>query len=429
MARSRWSVGLAAASVVVAMTAAACGGGSDNGNSSGGSTKLSGTGPFTLVTGKDTSGTLQAQVDVWNKAHPNEKATIIELPEDADSQRQQMVTNLTAKSDKYDILNVDVVWTPEFAKHGWIVPLDKSAFPLDKYLKGPVASATFEGQLYAAPYVSDGGLLYYRKDLLQQAGISDPPSTWQELQSDCQKVNQKTKINCYAGQFFKYEGLTVNFAEAVNSAGGKILDDNGKPALDQKAVDGLTFLVNGFKQGYIPKDAITYKEEESRRAFQTGKLLFLRNWPYVYALASGKDSQVAGKFAVAPLPGMSGPGVSSLGGHNLALSKYSKHQKSALDFIKFFTSHSFEKQNLQKNSLAPVWADLYDDPALVKQFPYLPVLKKSIDGAIPRPQTPYYQQVTQAIENDAYSALQGSKSPQAAIDDLKSQLSDIGSGG
>jgi multiple sugar transport system substrate-binding protein len=138
---------------------------------------------------------------------------------------------------------------------------------------------------------------------------------------------------------------------------------------------------------------------------------------------------VKGKFAVAPLPGLNGPGVSSLGGHNLALSAYSKHKASALKFIKYFTSHSFERANLQKNSLAPVWADLYDDPALQKQFPYLPVLKKSVDNAIPRPQTPYYQQVTQAIENDAYSALQGSKSPQSAIDDLKSQLSNIGSGG
>jgi multiple sugar transport system substrate-binding protein len=418
MTRSRWSVGLAAASVVVALGAAACGGGSGGG---GASTKISGTGP---------SGTLQAQIDIWNKAHPKEKATLIELPEEADSQRQQMVTNLSAKSSRYDILNVDVVWTPEFAKHGWIVPLDKSQFQLDKYLKGPVDSATFEGKLYAAPYVTDGGLLYYRKDLLQQAGISNPPTTWSEMLSDCKQVQAKNSgIGCYAGQFFKYEGLTVNFAEAVNSAGGKILDDNGKPALDAKAVQGVQFLTNGFKQGYIPKDAITYKEEESRRAFQTGKLVFLRNWPYVYALANASDSQVKGKFAVAPLPGLDGPGVSSLGGHNLALSAYSKHKASALRFIKFFTSHAFEKQNLQKNSLAPVWSDLYDDPALQKQFPYLPVLKKSVDTAIPRPQTPYYQQVTQAIEDDAYSALQGSKSAQSAVDDLKKQLSDIGSGG
>jgi multiple sugar transport system substrate-binding protein len=427
MTRSRWSVGLAAASVVVALGAAACGGSSGSG---GGSTKITGTGPFTFVTGKDTSGTLQGQINVWNKAHPKEKATLIELPEDADSQRQQMVTNLSAKSSRYDILNVDVVWTPEFAKHGWIVPLDKSQFQLDQFLKGPVQSATFEGKLYAAPYVTDGGLLYYRKDLLQQAGISNPPATWSEMLSDCKKVQVKnSRIGCYAGQFFKYEGLTVNFSEAVNSAGGKVLDANGKPALDAKAVQGLQFLTNGFKQGYIPKDAITYKEEESRRAFQTGKLVFLRNWPYVYALANASDSQVKGKFAVAPLPGLNGPGISSLGGHNLALSAYSKHKASALAFIKYFTSHAFERANLQKNSLAPVWADLYDDPALQKQFPYLPVLKKSVDTAIPRPQTPYYQQVTQAIENDAYAALQGSKSPQSAIDDLKKQLSSIGSGG
>ena len=124
----------------------------------------------------------------------------------------------------------------------------------------------------------------------------------------------------------------MNAAEAINSAGGVITDTEGKPNVNTpEAKAGLDFLANGFKQGYIAKEALTYKEEESRRAFQEGKLIFLRNWPYVYALADKKDgsSQVAGKFAVAPLPGLNGPGVSSLGGHALAISTYAKNKKTA----------------------------------------------------------------------------------------------------
>ncbi len=432
MLRRRGRVGLIVTAVAAALVLAACGGPGGGGGGGGGNAQ--GTGNFTVVQGKDTTGKVQKVfLDKWNSLHPNEKASLIELPEDADAQRSQMVTNLSAKSSTYDIMSVDVVWTAEFAKAGWIVPFADGTFPTDKYLKPTVDAATFEGKLYAAPATSDGGMLYYRKDLLTAAGITKPPTTQSELIADCKKVQaQNPGIGCYAGQFFKYEGLTVNFAEAVQSAGGDIMTNSGKTvALDDKAVTGLSFLTNGFKQGYIPKDAITYKEEESRRAFQQGKLIFLRQWPYVYNLANtpGKDSVVAGKFGIAPLPGASGVGSSSLGGHSWAISTYSKKQKSATDFIKWYNDEPQERQTALQLSLAPVWASLYDDPTLIKQLPYLPVLKQSILTAKPRPITPNYQEVTSAIEDNAYAALQGQKSPQQAINDLKTKLNDIAQNG
>src|SRR5947199_5180223 len=178
-------------------------------------------------------------------------------------------------------------------------------------------------------------MLYYRKDLLDAAGITSARKTWDEMSADCKKVQATNAgVGCYAGQFEKYEGLTVNFSEAVNSAGGAIVDDQGKPTVNTpEAKKGLDFLVQGFQNGTIPKEAITYKEEEGRRAFQDGKLAFHRQWPYQYAKANATDgsSKVAGKFAVAPLPGLSGTGKSSLGGHNLAISKFAKNKGSALE--------------------------------------------------------------------------------------------------
>ncbi|TDO66666.1 multiple sugar transport system substrate-binding protein [Kribbella sp. VKM Ac-2571] len=415
----------------LALLATACGGG-DNGSSAGGGSSnggaLEGRGPINFATGKDTSGNLTNQVNAWNAQHPDEKVTVTELPESADQQRAQMIQNAQIKSDAFSVLNLDVVWTAEFAANRWVTELPASQFPdLGKLLPSTVDTAKYRDKLYAVPVTSDGGLLYYRKDLLDKAGVQ-PPKTWEEMVTACQKVKalpEGKNIGCYSGQFEKYEGLTVNFSEAVNGAGGVVVGDDGKPNVDTpEALAGLTALVQGFKTGFIPKAAITYKEEEGRRAFQEGNLLFHRNWPYVYALANKTDgsSKIAGKFAVAPLPGLKGPGVSTLGGHNYAISEFAKNKATAADFIKFMSSEERQKANVEKTSQAPTWASLYDDPTLNKQFPYLAPLKASIEGAKSRPKVVKYGDVTTAIQEAAYGALTGTTQPKDALSQLQTKL-------
>ena len=411
---------------IVALALSACGG-PDEGGGGGGA---QGTGPITFVVGKDTSGWTKKLTGDWNAAHPDQKVSLIELPEAADAQRSQFVTNLQAKSDRYDVLGIDVVWTGEFAKSGWLLELDQSQFPLDKELKPAVDTAMFEGKLWAAPFRTNGGLLFYRKDILDKAG-KEAPKTFDELTADC-SLAQQNNMGCYSGQFAKYEGLTVNFAEAVQAAGGEIMTDSGtKVALGPQAVQGVTFLADGLKQGYIPKPAITYKEEEGRRAFMAGELLFLRNWPYVYNLASETDpaNKVKGKFGAAPLPGFTGAGSSSLGGLNFAVSAFSKKQATAVEFTKFATSQENSKEMVGLTGNAPAWPALYDDPELVEKFAFLPTLKEGMQTAKPRPVTPYYQEVTTAIQADAYAALQGQKTPDQAITDMTTKLNEIGQGG
>ncbi len=411
---------------------AACGGGG-GGSTNSGSTKIAGKGPITLVQGKDTSGYVQSILDRWNKAHPDEKARLIELPEDADAQREKMLQNAETKSDAYDVLVTDVVWTSEFAANRVLIPLPKDEFPVDQMLKPVVDTTTYLGKLYAAPSTSDGGMLYYRTDLMKAAGISSPPKTWSELTADCKKIQatpQGKGVNCYAGQFEKYEGLTVNASEVINGAGGQVTDDSGKPAVDTaEAAKGMDFLVNGFKQGYIPKAAITYKEEEGRRAFQGGKLAFMRQWPYMYNLANGDEgTKVKGKFAVAPLPGLDGPGSSSLGGHNLGISTYSKHKQSALEFIKFYTSEANQKLILNLASLAPSIASIYEDKSLQKKYPYLTTLRDSINNAVPRPKVVRYGDASTAIQDAAYGALKGDMSTTDALAQMQKQLEEITKG-
>ena len=417
----------ATAALGVAVLLASCGSGGDKGGEQP-SGALDGRGEVTFATGKDTSGNMQKLVDEWNAGHPNEKVRIIELPESADAQRQQMVQNAQVKSDAYTILNLDVVWTAEFAANRWVVELPADQFELGKFLQPAIKTAQYRDKLYAAPVYSDGGLLYYRKDLLEAAGVK-PPKTWAELTAACQAVKAtQPAIGCYAGQFEKYEGLTVNFDEAVHSAGGDVVDASGKPVVDSpEAKAGLDALVTGFQQGVIPQKAITYKEEEGRRAFQAGELLFHRQWPYQWSLANKADgsSQVAGKFDVAPLPGLNGPGSSTLGGHNFAISAFGKNKATALDFIKFFTSEASQRSNLLATSQAPTLASLYDDAELIKQFPYLPTLKESILSAKPRPQAVRYGDVTQAVQEAAYAALTGAKPSDVALKDLQAKLQEL----
>lgn len=416
--------------VAVAMLAACGGGGGGDDGGGGGTDKdaFSGRGPVTFATGKDTSGNQQNQVDAWNKDHPDEKVRIVELPESADAQRQQMVQNAQTKSKEYGILSLDVVWTAEFAANRWVLPIPKDKVETDKFLEPTIASATYRDNMYAVPQFSDGALLYYRGDLMKKADVAEPPKTWDEMKAACDKVlalPEGKGMSCYAGQFDKYEGLTCNFSEAINSAGGSVLDDGGKPDVNTpEAKAGLDFLVNGVKTKEFPKASVTYQEEPSRRAFQSGKLVFMRNWPYAGALMNKESASKVkgGKFDTAPIPGLDGPGTSTLGGHNLAVSAFAENKATALDFITFLTSEKRQRANLLATSQAPTLTSLYEDEALVKKYSYLPILKESIETAKPRPQAVKYGDVTVALQEAAYGAMNGEKTSDQALKDLQAEL-------
>jgi len=406
------------------MLAAGC----SSGDPSGGAPPTDGIGPITFAIGKDNSGWAQGVITEWNKRYPNQKVTLLRLPEASNDQLAQLVANLQAKSDEYDVIDMDVIWTAEFASNGWIIPLPESQFPLGEFLKPAVDTAMYQGRLYAVPDYSNADLLYYRKDILAKAGVP-PPKTWGQLQRLAETVAPKYGLYGYAGTFAQYEGLTVNFAAAVQSAGGSILSPDGtKVTVDSpQALRGLEFLVNGFTQGWIPKVALTYEEESSQAAFEAGKFLFLDNWPDVYAALSvpGPQNKVYGKVGVAPLPGPDGTGSSSLGGANLAISAFSQHQQTALNFIKYVTREASERQMLVQGSFPPVWTQLYTDKSLWRTYPYLPVLEQAINSARPRPAITNYDQASLAISSAVYEALTRQKQPQQALAEMAGQLAQI----
>jgi multiple sugar transport system substrate-binding protein len=425
IARGRAAVAVAAVTAGL-LLAAGCG---QAGPPSGGPVPPNyGTGPITFAIGKDDAGIFPQLIAEWNKLHPNQRVTLIVLPESANGQLAQLTANLQAGSSEYDVIDMDVVWTAEFASAGWIIPLDAKMFPLGDFLRPAVDTAMYDGRLYAVPDYSNADLLYYRKDILADAGVQ-PPKTWAQLRQDAETIAPRYGLQGYAAQFQQYEGLTVNFAEAVQSAGGSILSPSGTTvAVDSpQAETGLDFLVNGLREGWITKSSLTYEEESSWYDFEAGKLLFLNNWPFIYSQASqpGPGNKVYGKVGVAPLPGLNGPGSSSLGGANLAVSAYSRHQQTALAFISYLTSLPEQTRMLALTGFPPVWTSLYSDPAMVKRFPYLPVLKTAILAARPRPSITDYDQASLAISSAAYQALTFRKTPREALAEMAAELTQI----
>lgn len=432
MSQRRHGRSVAAATLAIGsmIALAACSGGDGGDTAAPAEAELTGRGPITYVSSPDASGAAQETIDAWNAEHPDEQVEWIELPLDADQQRQQMVQNAQIESDAYTVLNLDVVWTSEFAANRWITALPEDDLPVDEMIPATVDAATYADTLFAAPYYTDGALLYSRSDLLQAAGV-EAPETWEELQAACDAVlalPEAAGMSCYAGQLDRNEGLTVNFSEAVASAGGSLFTADGQPDVDTpEALTALEWLADGYADGTIPRDAITFQEEQGREAFQSGSLVFLRNWPYIYNALNAADgsSSVSGKFSVSPIPGLDGPGVSTLGGRNLAVSSYAENKETALEFIRFFVSEEQERARLDLSSRAPVYSALFEDAAVTERLPYLPTLLTAVETGQPRPKVVQYGAVTAAIQDAVYEAVTGDTDPEEALAALQTELEGI----
>src|ERR1700677_2425852 len=386
-------------------------------------------GPITFAIGNDdVTPWLPTIISAWNKKYPTQKVTPFYLPSESNLQLDQLVANLQAKSPVYDVIDMDVVWTAEFASNGWILALAPKDFG---YLKGffpsAVTTAYYQGRLYAVPDYTNADLLFYRKDILTEAH-QKPPTTWKQLQYLASTVAPKYHLYGYAATLAQYEGLTVNFASAVQSAGGSILSKSGAVTLTTPAAtQGMDFLLDGLKQGWIPKVTLNYQENDEQDAFQQGKFLFLDDWPDTWAYLAQHTTDADQEYGIAALPGQDGPGSSSLGGANLAISAYSQHPQTALDFIQFMTEPKQQQTMLEQGSFPPVLEGLYTNPgpSLLAQFPYLHTLEEDIIHARPRPAITNYDQASLVIASEVYQALNGRQKPSAALAAMEKQLTQI----
>jgi multiple sugar transport system substrate-binding protein len=283
----------------------------------------------------------------------------------------------------------------------------------DEFIPSTLETAKYEDKYLAVPYHTNAGFIYFRTD---QAG-KQAPKTWEEIYDKAQQENGLV----YQGA--RYEGLTVNFLELLYSGGGTVLSEDGKTVeVDSEAGQkALTFMADGVKDGAVTKATTTYMEEPSQRAFLAGKATYMRNWPYVYALA--KDSPLANKFDIGNFPSFGGAeGASVLGGINLAISSYAKNPEGAAAFITFATGPEVQKANFIDQSVPPATAAAYEDPQVTKKYAFAADLKEAIEQGQARPVTPVYPQVSEAIYKNVHDALQGKQQPDAALSKMKSEI-------
>jgi multiple sugar transport system substrate-binding protein len=368
-------------------------------------------GTVTMCVPKDVSGAFHATVNELN-AKGGVQAKLLELPESADEQRNQLVQRLEAKSPECDVMGIDVIWTAEFANQGWL----KDVSPVvaqrrAEFIPSTLETLHYNGKYWGLPYNSNAALLYYRSDEVSQA-----PKTWQ----DVYKVAAANKGITYQGA--SYEGLTCDFLELLFSAGGKVLSDDGKsPAIDSPQTrQVLDFMVNGIKDGAASRAVVAQMEEESRRAFEQGKTTFMRNWPYAYAL--GNKSKIKGKFKIATLPGYgANPGSGVLGGTNLAINAYSKNPGGALAVMDYFTSDVGQRL-IGEGATPPATTAAYKDPSVRKAIGLPDEIEHAVAQAKPRPVSPVYPQISQAIYQNVNKALSGQLSTDQAVKNMSSQI-------
>jgi multiple sugar transport system substrate-binding protein len=358
-------------------------------------------------------GQRRLAVQRWNKRHPTQRAVSVDLPPAADNQRADLIARLQAGRSDYDVLGLDVVWTAEFARGGYILPLDSVAdqLGLDRFLPAALDTARFEDNLWGVPLFSNAGLLYYNTDLVDSA-----PNSWAEL-AEKAKAASKHGVDGYVGQLARYEGLTVNLAEAIWGHGGDLLDDDNQTLNVQATTSGLAFLQRGIGDGWIPGRARTYDEELSRLAFQGGRVAFMRNWPYAYDLLAEADSPVKDRFGVVRLPG-----VSALGGANLAISRFSRRRRTALEFVRFLTTDEVQRPVFEKGGYPAAITSVYENRGVEGRQPYTQALKEGIRTARSRPVTPFYGHVTRLVQNAAFSVLEHGEDPANAAEGLSGTL-------
>jgi multiple sugar transport system substrate-binding protein len=244
---------------------------------------------------------LKVQLARFMKAHPGIRVEIRETPDAADQRHQLYVQWLNAHTKRPDILQLDVIWTPEFAAAGWVLPLDRFRPPVDSFFPATIRANTWRGRLYALPWFVDVGMLYWRTDLLAR-----PPATLEALARVAPAAAGRAGIPYgFVWQGARYEGLVTVFLEHLGAFGGRIMDDSGRVTVDSRAgVEALTYMRRALETPhFVPEAVLTWQEEQTRFAFQNGQAVLMRNWPYAYPLMEDSTkSVVAGRFAVTAMP-------------------------------------------------------------------------------------------------------------------------------
>ncbi|HLL97828.1 MAG TPA: ABC transporter substrate-binding protein [Rubrobacteraceae bacterium] len=375
-------------------------------------------------------------VDKFNKQNKGEiQATLRVMPSATDQYFDKLKTEFQAGGGDIDVIGGDVIWPIQYAAQGWLMDLSDS-FPeseQQKYLPAPLQANTYEGKIYGIPWFIDAGMFYYRKDLLEQAGFSAPPKTWDELKEMALKTKQDTGTpNGFVFQGSNYEGGVCDACEFIWTHGGDVLSNvtSGEIVIDSpEAVAGLETYRSMIADGVAPQAVTTWTETESGQNFRNGDAVFLREWPGQLGLiADPEQSKIkpeqVGVAAIPTAPGKHS--YSALGGWQMLINAQTDMQEEALKFAEFMTASEQEKELALSGARQPTIKSLYDDPELQEANPIIKLAKEVlIENAKSRPVTPYYGDMSLEMAEQFNNVLKGEASPQQGAETLQKSLSSI----
>ena len=359
----------------------------------------------------------RALLDEFRRDHPGLVLRTETLPNGSDIAREMFVTALEGGADDFDVFPIDVVWAPEFARAGWLADLSEH-FPATalsrEFLPGPVAAVTSGGKTWAVPWFVDVGLLFYRTDLVPRA-----PRTYAELDGFARAaIRRDPSLSGWLWQGRQSEGINCVAFETIWGHGGELFAQGHIQLDTEPARAGLRLLRRAVESGLSPRSVSSSAEEETRRAFQDGRAVFLRNWPYVWTEVQSAGSPVRGKVGWAPLPSASGtPGPGALGGWQLAVNAHAppERRRAAEKLVAFLTSPEAELLLALRYSRNPARRAVYDDPRLQQGAPFIAALLPLALAARPRPVTPYYLLASDAIQGEISAAISGLRPPDEAL--------------
>ena len=392
---------------------------------------------LSIVSGDTGNGLefLRSQLDRF-EAETGNKVTVVPMPSSTTDQFGQYKLWLAAGNSDIDVYQTDVIWAPQLADQ-FLDLTDAAKDVAANHFPSIIESQTVNGKLVALPAFTDAPALYYRKDLLEKYGKT-PPKTWAELTATAQEIQDKERaagnpdMQGFVFQGNAYEGLTCNALEWVMSnGGGQIVEPDGTISINNPKAAAAIDMVKGWVGTISPAGVLAYQEEESRGVWQLGNAVFMRNWPYAYQLGNGDDSAVKGKFDVVPLPMGDGEGARSaatLGGWNVAVSKYSKAPEEAIKLALFLSSTEVQKERAIKQSNLPTIVSLYDDADVAAAQPIIPNWKEVFQNAVPRPSAPTkvkYNEVSSLFWSAVHDTLSGNGTGAENLELLEAKLTEL----
>lgn len=387
------------------------------------------------------SGAVGKDIEVFKElVKPWEKETgntvkVVPMPSSTTDQFAQYRLWLSAGNADVDVYQTDVIWAPQLADN-FVDLTDVMKDVTKDHFPSILESQTVNGKLVAMPFFTDAPALYYRKDLLEKHGAT-VPKTWEELTATAKKVQDAERaagskdLWGFVWQGNAYEGLTCNALEWVKSfGGGQIVEADGKISINNPKAVAAIDLAKSWVNNISPPGVLSYGEEEARGVWQTGNAVFMRNWPYAYSLGEGDDSKVKGKFDVMPLPtgGDNDKSAATLGGWNLAVSKYAKNTDAALSLVKYMSSTATQKQNALLGSKLPTIVSLYDDADIKEKQPIIPRWKEVFLQAVPRPSAPTkvkYNEVSSKFWSAVHETLSGKGTAAENLEVLEADLTEL----